>query len=427
MCPEINKEGMTNLIDTHGGYSMGGIDSGNTAWILISAALVFIMVPGLGFFYGGLVRSKNVVGTIGQSFMALAIIAVVWILWGYSLAFGPDVGGVIGNLSHFGLSGVSASTPFAGTDISQMAFMIFQAKFAIITPALVAGAFAERMRFSSFIVFIIAWSTFVYSPLAHWVWGGGWLGDWGALDFAGGAVVHISSGMAAVVAAIVMGNRRGLGESNLGPHNVPYVVLGASLLWFGWFGFNAGSALSAGAQAVNAFVVTHASASVACITWVCIDRIRTGKVSVVGAATGAVAGLATITPAAGFVGPVPALFIGLAAGAVCYMAVELKNKLKLDDSLDVWAIHGVGGTIGMLFAGIFMGIGFESFGDLTDVATRGGQIWRQIGAIFVTTAYAFVMTLLILVAMKYTVGLRLTADEEEEGLDLSQHGEVGYS
>jgi len=402
------------------------INSGDTAWVLISAALVFIMVPGLGFFYGGLVRSKNVIGTIGQSFIALAIVAVVWVLWGYSLAFGPDAGGIIGKLSHLGLRGVSAHDPQPGFEISQMAFMIFQAKFAIITPALVAGAFAERMRFCSFIIFIIAWSTLVYSPLAHWVWGGGWLGEWGVLDFAGGAVVHISSGTAALVAAIVMGRRRGHGETEMGPHNVPYVVLGAALLWFGWFGFNAGSALSAGADAVNAFVVTHLSASVACITWICIDRVRNGKVSIVGAATGAVAGLATITPASGFVGPMPALLIGLAAGAVCYMAVELKNKLKLDDSLDVWAIHGVGGTMGMLAVGIFIGVGFDN--EVTaSVASKASQIWRQIGAIAVTTVWSFVMTLLILVAMKYTVGLRLTADEEEEGLDLSQHGEVGYS
>ena len=405
------------------------INSGDTAWVLTSSALVFIMVPGLAFFYSGLVRSKNAIGTLMHSFFALAILGMVWILWGYSLAFGPDVGlGFIGNLKFFGLNNVSAidAGPYAAT-ISHQTFMIFQAKFAIITPALIAGAFAERIKFSACVMFLVLWSTIVYTPLAHWVWStNGWLGlgGWGALDFAGGAVVHISSGVAALAAALVFGRRLGFGTTRMEPHNIPFVVLGASLLWFGWFGFNAGSSLSAAGQAVSAFVVTHISASMAAVTWVGIDWFINKRVSVVGAATGAVAGLATITPAAGFVGPMPAVVIGLAAGSVCYMAIQLKNRMRLDDSLDVWAIHGVGGTIGMLAVGLFAGVGFLTLSDfaLADVS-RGGQILRQVGAIGAVSGWAFVMTLVILYAIKKTIGLRVTEDDEEIGLDLSQHGE----
>ena len=289
------------------------IDSGDTAWVLTSSALVFFMVPGLAFFYAGLVRSKNALSTLMQSFIALAIVGLTWVLWGYSLAFGPSVGGFIGNLEWAGLMGVSATEPGPYADtIPHQAFMVFQAKFAIITPALIAGAFAERIKFSSFVIFVIAWSTIVYSPLAHWMWGiGGWLGGAGALDFAGGSVVHISSGAAALAAAIIFGRRLGLGKLDMTPHNVPFVVLGASLLWFGWFGFNAGSDLGAAGRATSAFVVTHISAATAAVVWVILDWARTRRPSVVGAATGAVAGLATITPAAGFVGPMPAVLIGV--------------------------------------------------------------------------------------------------------------------
>ena len=403
------------------------IDSGDTAWVLTSSALVFVMVPGLAFFYAGLVRSKNALGTLMQSFIAIAIVGLTWILWGYSLAFGPDIGGFIGNLKWFGLAGVSATEagPYAAT-IPHQAFMVFQAKFAIITPALIAGAFAERIKFSTFVVFIVAWSTIVYTPLAHWMWGiGGWLGEAGALDFAGGAVVHISSGAAALAAAIIFGRRLGFGKIDISPHNVPFVVLGASLLWFGWFGFNAGSDLSSIGRATSAFVVTHISASTAAVVWVALDWIINRRPSVVGAATGAVAGLATITPASGFVGPMPALLIGLGAGALCYTAVWFKTRVRLDDSLDVWAIHGVGGIWGMLALGIFIGVGFLSIGELTDLS-RGEQILRQLMAIGATFGWAFVMTLVILFVLKWTMGLRVDEEQEEEGLDISQHGEEAY-
>jgi Amt family ammonium transporter len=404
------------------------IDSGDTAWVLTSSALVFIMVPGLAFFYAGLVRGKNALSTLMQSFIALAIVGLSWILWGYSLAFGPDIGGFIGNLQWAGLHGVSATEagPYADT-IPHQAFMVFQAKFAIITPALIAGAFAERIKFSTFVIFIIAWSVIVYPPLAHWMWGnGGWLGEMGALDFAGGSVVHISSGAAALAAAIIFGRRLGLGQADMNPHNVPFVVLGASLLWFGWFGFNAGSSLSSMAAATSAFVVTHASAATAAVVWVALDWILNRRPSVVGAATGAVAGLATITPASGFVGPMPAVVIGLGAGAMCYAAVWLKTRVRLDDSLDVFAIHGVGGTWGMLAVGLFIGVGFMTIGELTDLS-RGEQIVRQLIAIGVSFGWAFVVTIGILFVLKYTIGLRVDEQQEEEGLDISQHGEEAYT
>ena len=403
------------------------IDSGDTAWVLTSSALVFIMVPGLAFFYAGLVRGKNALATIMQSFMALAVGGLTWILFGYSLAFGPDIGGFIGNLEWAGLRGVSATEagPYAET-IPHQAFMVFQAKFAIITPALIAGAFAERIKFSTFVIFIVVWSAIIYAPLAHWMWGiGGWLGNQGALDFAGGAVVHISSGTAALAAAIIFGRRLGY-QPMLSPHNVPFVVLGASLLWFGWFGFNAGSDLASAAKATSAFVVTHTSAATAAVVWVALDWIINKRPSVVGAATGAVAGLATITPASGFVGPMPAVIIGLGAGALCYTAVWIKTRVKLDDTLDVWAIHGIGGIWGMLALGLFIGVGFMSLGELTDLS-RGEQIVKQLIAIGATFGWSFVGTLLILVIMKYTIGLRVDEQQEEEGLDMSQHGEEAYN
>ena len=406
------------------------MNSGDTAWVLASSALVFIMIPGLAFFYGGLVRRKNAVATIMQSFIAIAVGGVVWVLWGYSLAFGPDVAGFIGNLDYIGLRGVSAEEAGPYSDaIPHQAFMIFQMMFAIITPALITGAFAERMKFSSLVIFIVAWSTIVYSPLAHWVWAeGGWLGlnGWGALDFAGGSVVHINSGVAALAAALFMGRRLKYGEEPMEPHNIPFVVLGASLLWFGWFGFNAGSALTAGGNATSAFVVTNTAGCVAALTWVGLDWLFNGRASVVGAATGAVAGLATITPASGFVGPMPAVLIGMGGAAICYMAIKFRHKIKLDDSLDVWAVHGVGGTWGMLATGLFVGVGFMSISELVDLS-RGEQILRQLAAIGASWGWAFVMTMVILVVMKYTVGLRVPEEEEQQGLDISQHGEEAYA
>ena len=407
------------------------MDTGNTAWILMSSALVFIMIPGLAFFYGGLVRRKNAAATIMQSFIAIAIVGVVWVLWGYSLAFGPDVGHFIGNLDYVALKNVSAiaAGPYSDT-IPHQTFMIFQAMFAIITPALIIGAMAERIKFSALVIFVVLWSTIVYAPMAHWMWGdGGWLGlsEWGALDFAGGAVVHINAGVAALAAALFLGRRLNLGTAAMEPHNIPFVVLGAALLWFGWFGFNAGSALMSGGSATNAFVVTNTAAAVAALTWVTCDWLFKGKPTVVGAATGAVAGLATITPAAGFVGPMPAIIIGVVTAVICYGVVQLRTKIKLDDSLDVLAVHGIGGTWGILATGIFVGVGFLSISDLVlPGIDRGEQILRQLATIGVSWAWAFIMTCVILLLLKFTIGLRVSEQEEEQGLDLSQHGEEAY-
>ena len=396
------------------------MDSGDTAWILASSAMVLLMTPGLALFYAGLARSKNASATIMHSFMAIGIVGVVWVLWGYTLAFGPDKGHIIGDFSYLGMRGVSATEagPYAG-NIPHQAFMIFQAMFAIITPALITGAFAERMKFSAFVIFIVAWVTLVYAPMAHWVWGGGWLGslsilpglDGSALDFAGGTVVHINSGVAALAAAMIFGRRLGFGREPMEPHNVPLIVLGAALLWFGWFGFNAGSALAADGSATNAFVVTNTAACAAVLAWVAMSWIFGTKPSVIGAASGAVAGLVAITPAAGFVGPMPALVIGLGAGFFCYLAVQLLVKMKVDDSLSVWGVHGIGGTWGALATGLFVGVGF---GALADGVSRGEQVMYQLIGIGASWIWAFVMTAVILLAIKYTIGLRVS--EEEAGL-----------
>ena len=400
------------------------VDSGDTAWILACSALVLLMTPGLAFFYGGLSRRKNSTATIMYSFMAMGLVGVVWVLWGYSLAFGPDVGGFIGNLEWFGLRGVSATEPgpYAAT-IPHQAFMIFQAMFAIITPALITGAFAERMKFSAYAIFIVLWVTIVYAPLAHWVWGGGWLGSLGVLDFAGGTVVHINSGIAALAAALIIGRRMGFGTEPMPAHNIPMVVLGAGLLWFGWFGFNAGSALAADGIATNAFVVTNVATAASVIAWVAMSWIFGARPSVVGAASGAVAGLVAITPAAGFVGSMPALIIGAGAGVICFGAIELLRKLKVDDALAVWGVHGVGGTWGALATGLFVGIGF---GALADGVSRGEQILLQLIGIGASWGWSFVMTAVILVAIKYTIGLRVSEEEEALGLDATQHGEITY-
>ena len=401
------------------------MDSGDTAWVLASSALVLLMTPGLALFYGGLVRRKNAAGTIMHCFMAIGLVGVVWVLWGYSLAFGPSLGGFIGDLSWIGLKDVSASEagPYSDT-IPHQAFMIFQAMFAIITPALIIGAFAERMKFSAFVIFIVAWVTIVYAPVAHWVWAKeGWLGELGALDFAGGTVVHINSGVAALVAAVIFGRRLGYGDQPMVPHNVPMVVLGAALLWFGWFGFNAGSALAANGDAVNAFVVTNTAAAAALVTWVGMSWGFGKKPSVIGAASGAVAGLVAITPASGFVGPVPAILIGIGAGVFCYGAIELLARFRIDDSLAVWGVHGVGGTWGALATGLFVGVGF---GALADGVTRIEQIGLQIVGIAATWGWSFVVTSLILLALKYTIGLRVRDEDEQTGLDIAAHGEPAY-
>ncbi len=402
------------------------MNNGDTAWILASSALVLLMTPGLAFFYGGLVRRKNANATIMHSFMSIGLVGVVWVLWGYTLAFGPDLGGwgLIGDLSWLGLAGVSATEagPYAD-NIPHQAFMVFQGMFAIITPALITGAFAERMKFSSYIIFIVLWVTIVYAPVAHWVWGdNGWLGGLGALDFAGGTVVHINSGIAALAAALIVGRRIGYKVQPMPPHNIPMVVLGAALLWFGWFGFNAGSALAADGTATNAFVVTNTAAAAAMLGWVAVGWIFGKNPSVIGAASGAVAGLVAITPAAGFVGVVPAIIIGLGAGAICYGAIELLLKLNIDDALAVFGVHGMGGAWGALATGLFVGIGFGAL-----EISRGEQILYQLVGIGAAAGWSFVVTAIILMALKYTIGLRVPANYEELGLDLSQHGEGAYT
>jgi Amt family ammonium transporter len=400
------------------------VDSGDTAWILASAALVMFMTPGLAFFYGGLVRAKNVVGTIMQSFIALALVTVLWVLIGYSLAFGPDKAGLIGGLDFVGLRDVGAlPSPYAPT-VPATAFMVYQLMFAIITPALIAGAFAERMRFSGYLMLIGLWSLLVYAPVAHWEWGGGFLGGSGvgALDFAGGAVVHANAGAAALATAIYLGKRRGHGVDDMTAHNVPFVMLGAGILWFGWFGFNAGSALASNALASSAFVNTQLGAAAAVFGWIIPERMRTGKITTIGVATGAVAGLATITPAAGFVQPLAALLIGLVAGFVCFQAVALKDRLGYDDSLDVVGVHMVGGAIGVLLTGAFASLAINAAG----AAGSLGQVGKQAVLTLVTVVYSFAATLVILKVTDVTVGLRVTDEHEAAGLDLSQHGEVGY-
>jgi len=399
------------------------MDTGDTTWILVASAMVLLMTPGLAFFYGGLARAKNANATIMHSFMTIAIVSVVWVLWGYTLAFGPDVGGFIGGLDFLGLSGVSASESSLGLTIPDQVFMMFQGMFAIITPALITGAFAERMKFPAFVIFIVAWVTIVYAPVAHWVWGGGWLGELGALDYAGGTVVHINSGVAALAAALIFGRRLGFGREPMEPHNVPFVVLGAGLLWFGWFGFNAGSALAADGNAVNAFVVTNTAAAAGALAWVTMGWVFAKKPSVVGAASGAVAGLVAITPAAGFVGAMPAIVIGIGAGVICYSALQVLSRLRIDDALAVFGVHGMGGTWGALATGLFVGVGFSA---LPDGVGRLEQVGVQLMGIGATWVWSFVLTAAILFALKYTIGIRVSEEDEEAGLDISEHAEPAY-
>ncbi|HXF56022.1 MAG TPA: ammonium transporter [Actinomycetota bacterium] len=403
---------------------MPAVDTGDTAWLLAAAALVMFMTPGLALFYGGLVRAKNVLATIMQSFVALAVVSVLWMLLGYTLAFGPDLGRVIGRLDFVGLSGVGAEpSPLAPT-VPAQAFMAFQLMFAVITPALITGAFAERMRFSGYLLFLALWSLFVYAPVAHWVWGGGFLGPagLGALDFAGGTVVHVNAGAAALAMALYLGRRRGYGQEAFVPHNVPLVVLGAGILWFGWFGFNAGSALTASGLAATAFSVTHLGAAAAMLGWLLPEWLRHGRPTTVGAATGAVAGLVAITPASGFVGPWGALAIGFTAGVVCFAAVDVKGRLGYDDSLDVVGVHLVGGLVGALLTGAFASLAVNPTGADGSVA----QVGRQAGAVAATGAYSFLVTLLLARACDALLGLRVSEEEETAGLDVSQHREVGY-
>jgi Amt family ammonium transporter len=407
-------------------------DKGDTAWLLTSSALVLMMtIPGLFLFYGGLVRRKNVLGTIMHSFIIVALITIQWVLWGYSLAFGPDVGGIIGNLSWFGLNGVGAEpNPDYAKTIPHSAFMIYQMMFAIITPALITGAFAERAKFSSFLVFILLWATFIYDPLAHWVWGkGGWIGTnggMGALDFAGGTVVHISSGASALVASWMFGWRIGYGQEAMPPHNLPFSVIGAGLLWVGWFGFNAGSALAADGLATSAFVATHIATAAATLSWLAMDWIFRGKPTVLGAASGAVAGLVAITPGSGFVGPISAIWIGIGGGVLCSMACNLKPRFGYDDSLDVVGVHGVGGTWGALATGLFASKAINEAGNNGLFFGNPGQLWLQFVSVIATLVLAIVGTFIILSIVKAIMGLRIADDEERMGLDLSQHNERAY-
>ncbi len=405
------------------------VDAGDTAFVLICSALVMFMTPGLALFYGGMVRNKNVLGTIMQSFVVIGLVTVVWVLWGYSLAFGPDVGGIIGSLDWFGLKGVglTPSSDYAKT-IPHVAFMIFQAMFAIITPALITGAFAERMKFSTFLVFIMLWSTLVYAPLAHWVWGiGGWLGKMGALDFAGGTVVHISSGASALAAALLISKRNGYGREQFFPHNLPMTITGTAILWFGWFGFNAGSALGSNGLAAGAFVTTHVAAAAAALVWMFTEWIHRDKPTTLGAASGAVAGLVAITPAAGFVDPVSALIMGGLAGCICYMGVLAKSKLGYDDSLDVVGIHGLGGTWGALATGLFASKAVNPGGADGLFLGNPGQLWIQFLSVLATGVFAFIMTVIIIKILDWIMGLKVSEEEEIKGLDITQHSETAYN
>jgi Amt family ammonium transporter len=403
-------------------------DSGDTAWMLAATALVMIMLPGLALFYGGLVRRKNVLSTIMHSFFGLAIVSVVWVLVGFSLAFAPDVNGMglIGNLDYVGFMGVglTPSTVYAVT-IPFVLFAAFQLMFAAITPALITGAFAERKRFASFVLFTILWSIFVYSPIAHWVWASdGWLFKAGALDFAGGTVVHASSGLSALIVAILIG-RRVVNGDRMEPHDVPMTVLGAGLLWFGWFGFNAGSAVTAGGLAASAFIVTNTAAAAATITWVGASYLHKRKVSVVGAACGAVAGLVAITPASGFVTPGGALLIGFIAGGLCYSATLLRERIRVDDALDVFAVHGVGGVFGAVATGVLATSAVQTaYKGLID--GNPGQVITQLIAVGATIAYAVVATFVIVKFVDLILGIRISAKDEEMGIDLSTHGEAAY-
>ncbi len=407
------------------------IDTGDTAWVLMSTALVLLMTaPGLALFYSGMVRRKNVLATIMQSFVILCVISIQWVLWGYSVSFGPDKWGLFGGLEWIGLKGVGGEPyPDYAATIPHQAFMIFQMMFAVITPALIAGAFAERMKFSAFLVFTILWSTFVYDPIAHWVWGiGGWLRILGALDFAGGTVVHISSGVSALATALYIGRRKGYMTEIMAPHNLPLTVIGAGLLWFGWFGFNAGSALGANGLATSAFVVTNTAAAAAALSWLVVEWIHRGKPTLLGLASGLVAGLVSITPASGFVGPVAAIVLGLLAGVICYISVSyMKPLFKYDDSLDAFGIHGVGGIFGALATGIFASVAINAAGADGLIYGSATLLWKQVIAIAASGAYSFIVTLIILKVVDLVIGLRVCREDEVQGLDLTQHSESGYN
>jgi Amt family ammonium transporter len=409
--------------------SASKIDTGDTAWVLISTALVMIMTPGLAFFYGGLVRRKNYLSVLMQCFIALAALSIQWVLIGYSLSFAPS-NGFWGGLQWFGLKGVGLNPfPEYSATIPHQAFMIFQAMFAIITPALIIGAFAERMKFSAFLIFTLLWATFVYDPIAHWVWGsGGWLKNMGVMDFAGGTVVHINAGIAALVTALVIGKRTCYDKYAIAPHNLPFSVLGAALLWFGWFGFNAGSALAANGIAVNAFVVTNTAGAAAALTWALIDWKLNGNPTMLGTISGAIAGLAAITPAAGFVGIGAALVIGIAASIFCFIAVGfVKRTFHYDDSLDAFGVHGISGFWGTLATGLFATKVINPAGANGLLAGNSKQFFVQLIAASATVVYAFIATFILYKLVDAVIGVRATEEEEAIGLDLTEHNERAYT
>jgi Amt family ammonium transporter len=406
------------------------VNTGDTAWILMSTALVMLMTPGLAFFYGGLVRTKNVLSTIMHSWFILALVSVTWVIFGYTLAFGPSQGGLIGGLDHLFLRGVGTAPGSYATTIPGTLFVIYQMMFAVITPALITGAFAERKAFPAFVVFAFLWSTLVYLPLCHWVWNAdGWLFKLGVLDFAGGTVVHISSGVAALVAALYLGKRIRTESERFEPHNVTYVVLGGALLWFGWFGFNGGSAWAANGIAVNAFLVTNTAAAMASLTWLFVGWIHKGAPSIVGAVSGAVAGLVAITPASGYVDVSGALVIGLAAGSVCYGAILLRERLEVDDALDVWAVHGVGGTLGALLTGVFASTAVNPVVNGGGLLESGNPalLGHQLVAVVVAWVFSGTVTLLILKVVDLVFAVRVKEEVEIAGLDRAVHHEAAYS
>ena len=405
------------------------MNKADTVFVLISAALVLLMTPGLALFYAGMVRAKNVLGTIMQSLFMISLISIEWIYLGYSMSFGPTVGGFVGNLSWFGLSGVTtAPSPDYATTIPHLVFMIYQCMFAVITPALITGAFAERVRFVPFVFFSVFWAVLVYNPVCHWIWGkGGWLGAAGVMDFAGGLVVHATCGAAALAGVLVIGPRRGYGRTSFMPHNLPMTVLGTGLLWFGWFGFNGGSALAADEVAATAFVATHLGAMSGMAMWVVMEWLTQGRPTTLGAVSGAIAGLATITPTAGFVGPNSAIVVGLMAGVCCFTFVSLKARMRLDDSLDVVGIHGIGGLLGTLCLGIFASTAVNPGGVDGLLAGNPWQFFVQLKGAVVVSVYAFVVSWGIFKIIDAGMGLRLSDEAEVAGLDSSEHSETAYN
>jgi ammonium transporter, Amt family len=405
---------------------MGNINTGDTAFVLISGALVCLMTPGLAFFYGGLVRRKNVLAIMMQSFIAMGVVTAIWVLGGFSLAFGPDAGGgIIGNLQYFGLQGVGMEPhPSYGPTIPFLTFFGYQEMFAIITPALITGAFADRVTFKAYLIFLVGWSLFIYIPFAHWIWGGGFLAQWGLVDFAGGIVVHLSAGIAALASVIFVGRRKLKPGESTAPHNIAFVALGTGLLWFGWFGFNGGSALAANGLAATAFVNTDIAGSVAMITWLIVAWIREKKPTMTGALTGAVAGLATVTPAAGYVRPWAAAIIGIASAMVCYGAVQFRAKKGWDDALDVWGVHGVGGILGTILTGVFAASAVNHVSGLIEGNVR--QFGVQCAGVALTGVYSFIVTYVMLKVINVFTPVRVTEEAEDKGLDTALHGETAY-